>query len=106
MKNSIYLSNQQFKKIKDQAVVIDVRTKQERIILPRIKNDIHCYYQKLIDNCQIMFSDKTVCIITYCNSGNRSSIAAQALSNCGYCNVFVLEHGVFGWNRYLLKHSS
>lgn len=75
--------------LKEQAILIDVRTKQEyeeghiegAISLPR--ETIELTIEKEI-------SDKEATIILYCQSGNRSKKVAQILINKGYQNVYDL----------------
>ena len=99
---SIFLSEYDFDQIKDQAIIIDVRTKNERKILPCIANDRHCYFQDLIDNCDVMFPNKNTLLVTYCNSGNRSSIAAEALKESGFWKYFCFRTWCF-WMKTLFK---
>ena len=94
------VSNSQFAKIKERVLIFDVRTKFERSILAKIENDYHCFYQNLISTPEKFIKSKNTTVILYCNAGNRSSLACNALTKQGYTQVFFLAHGVYGWQKW------
>ena len=77
-------------KITDGAVLLDVRTKEEfaenhingAILLPL--SEINA------SSVEKIIPDKTVEIIVYCRSGNRSGQAVDVLHDLGYENVYDL----------------
>jgi len=79
----------------DNIEIIDVRGYTDFNIdhIEKSKN-IHAGY--LIDNLEKISKDKTT--IVYCESGNRSSIAASALLKNGIKNVVNLTGGFSAWN--------
>ncbi len=46
-----------------------------------------------------LFPDADAPLILYCNSGNRSALAASNLAAMGYERIKVLERGLQGWIR-------
>ncbi len=70
-----------------EAILVDVRTKEEY-------DDAHIEGAKLLPLDQIMsliekeIPDKDTGIIVYCRSGRRSNIAANALKELGYTNLY------------------
>ncbi|AGM26456.1 hypothetical protein SSYRP_v1c08670 [Spiroplasma syrphidicola EA-1] len=101
--NSIYLDNSTFEKLKDKALLLDVRTAIEFNSLKTLPNSKNVYLYDLIANPANFIDDKDDLIITLCNGGNRSSDAAHELRQHGYHNAFVLEHGIYGYYRWLDK---
>ena len=71
--------------IKENAVLIDVRTKEEY-------NEGHIEDAINIPHTEInkINYDKDTVIIVYCRSGNRSNLAAEELVSLGYTNIYDL----------------
>lgn len=88
--NVIVTSTEAKEKIKDGALLVDVRTRFEydeghiegAILYPldEINND----------TVSTILPDKEMAIIVYCQSGNRSSQALEKLKSLGYTNVYDL----------------
>lgn len=101
--NQISISNQEFNKIKNKALIIDVRDTTEYQILKKIANPngqlhiINIPYYDLIKNPNKYIKDKSQTIITICNAGNRSTAAALTLRELGYANTYVLINGIYGY---------
>ena len=66
-------------------IIVDVRTKEEYEQL-HVKGSINIPYDEIDENIDL---DKEKNIFVYCKSGNRSSIAYNALDRLGY-NVYDL----------------
>lgn len=75
---------------KENVVLIDVRTPEE-FNEGHLENAINIEYDSIVEtlknNDSITFDTH---IIVYCRSGNRSSIAHEALYNVGYKNTYDL----------------
>lgn len=105
IENEISISNKDFDKIKDQALIIDVRDVSEYQILKKIANPngqlniINIPYYQLTKNPSEYIKDKNKIIITICNAGNRSTAAALILRELGYVNTYVLIHGIYGYYK-------
>lgn len=65
---------------KKEYLIIDVRTEEE-YKEGHIKKSINIPYDEIDENIEI---DKDKIIFVYCRSGNRSSIAQEALTQLGY----------------------
>ncbi|CAI2186168.1 17919_t:CDS:1, partial [Funneliformis geosporum] len=91
-----YIGKEEFIKIKDQALIIDVRDKLEHQTLKTFLNSINIPYENLIIEPEKYISDQNKLIIIYCNYGNRSGKAASFLRRKGYSQVFVLKGGMYG----------
>ena len=72
------------------AVIIDVRTKEEYKEF-HMDNAINIPYEKIIDTLETKNEiNKETPIIVYCKSGTRSNKAYISLINAGYKNVYDL----------------
>lgn len=94
-----YITKEEFTKIKEQALIIDVRDKLEHQDLKSFPNSINVPYEDLIAEPEKYLPDKNKLIITYCNFSNRSSKATRFLRSRGYSQVFVLKGGIYGTNQ-------
>ncbi len=105
IQNEISISNKEFDKIKNKALIIDVRDTSEYQILKKIANPngklniINIPYYDLIKNPSQYIEDKKQIIVTICNAGNRSTAAALTLRESGYCNAHVLSNGIYGYYK-------
>lgn len=93
------IDKKEFDKIKDKALIIDVRDHAEFQLLKKMPNAINVPYQELIANPEKFIATKDKTVITICNAGNRSTIAVQSLREQGYKNAFVLTMGIYGYYR-------
>lgn len=93
------ISLEEYNKIKDKVRTIDVRTKEENNMLKRFPWAENIYVTDLVDNIDLYCKDKSETIITVCNSGNRSSYAADILNQNGFDNAYVLDGGIYGYYR-------
>lgn len=64
-------------------IILDVRTNEE-YEKEHLKDSINIPYDEINENIEL---DKNKLILVYCQSGNRSSIAANTLTQLGY-NVY------------------
>lgn len=71
--------------IKENAVLIDVRTKEE-YNEGHIEDAINIPYTEI----NKINYDKDTVIIVYCRSGNRSNLAAEELVSLGYTSIYDL----------------
>ncbi|KLL01675.1 MAG: hypothetical protein MRERC_11c029 [Mycoplasmataceae bacterium RC_NB112A] len=90
----ITITKSEFKKVKSQALIIDVRDNWEHRQLKKLPNSINIPFLELVSKPEKYVADKNQLIITYCNYGNRSGQAVQILKEKGYLQTFVLERGV------------
>lgn len=98
-KDAYEINKKEFEKIKDKALIIDVRDPAEFQMLQKIPNSINVPYQTLIKNPEKYIPDKKTIVVTICNAGNRSTAAAQSLREQGYNNAYVLMWGIYGYYR-------
>jgi rhodanese-related sulfurtransferase len=98
MKKKYYIDKETFTKIKEQSLIIDVRSKLEHQILSTLPNSINVPYENLITEPEKYIIDKNQLVITYCNYGNRSGQTAQKLREKGYLRAFVLRGGIYNNN--------
>jgi rhodanese-related sulfurtransferase len=78
------------------AVLLDVRTDAERAS-SAIKGSIHIPLQRLAQRAEELRRYKGKEIICYCQSGNRSLVAATRLKKAGFA-VADMEGGIAEWN--------
>ena len=76
-------------------VLLDVRTAAENIE-KRIPGSVLIPVEEIKKQATEKLKDKDAAIFVYCRSGNRSAIAAQALANMSYTNVYDLG-GINNW---------
>ncbi len=96
--------NEFYEKYED-ALLLDVRSKAEFISLKKIPNSKNIYIYDLLDNVESYIgNNKDIFIVTLCNAGNRSGTVAELLNEQGYNNTFVLEGGIYGFDRWLKKN--
>lgn len=93
-----YLTFDKYQELKEKAITIDVRTKEEFNLLKKIDGSINIYINDLLSKPENHLNDYDAIIITVCNAGNRSSQAAHSLQELGYKNVHILDGGIY---RYL-----
>lgn len=85
------------------AVVLDVRTKQELahgIIPDAIHIDFYLGNQFLEE---IELLDKTKNYYVYCHSGVRSAQTCKLLNSLGIANAFNLEGGIVNWQGPIIN---
>jgi rhodanese-related sulfurtransferase len=83
------------KLIEDGAQLVDVRTEHEWEA-GRIAGATHLPLAELAERAGEIDPDRPV--VLYCRGGNRSTMAAQALSDAGYQAV-KLSEGIVGWSE-------
>jgi rhodanese-related sulfurtransferase len=87
---------------KDKKFLLDIRVESEykKGHIPTAQNLFETYInEEGLTKAGIQKSDK---IIIYCNSGLRSILFCELLTNSGYTNVYTLAKGLSGW-RYGLE---
>ncbi|ARU92086.1 hypothetical protein SCLARK_001594 [Spiroplasma clarkii] len=93
------ISAEEFNHIKDEVLILDVRSAIEYKTLPKIPGSINVEIDELLSNYQNILKDHTSSVIvTVCNAGNRSGQAAEFLNRHGY-NAFVLRGGIYGYKH-------
>ena len=81
---------------KQELILIDIRTERERdagYISSSLWVPAGFLEMKIQDICKNAETE----IVVYCRGGNRSMLAAKALRQLGYKNVFSLEGGINSW---------
>ena len=91
-------SNKAMELIKEEAVVIDVRSFDE-FNTGHIDGSINIP----VDTISTVTYDKDTVIIVYCASGMRSANAAKTLVDLGYTNVYNLDGGLINWGFELVE---
>ena len=82
-------------------IILDVRT-QEEYSQGHIPNAILIPHYSISDESKEILKDKEQLILVYCRSGNRSKVAAEALTELGYTNV--VEFGAINdWKYDIVK---
>ena len=80
-----------------EAVLIDVRTKEEYIETRIPKSILMDIYQPdFFDKIDKL--DKSKNYYLYCRSGNRSGYAVTEMKKMGFDNVFHLRNGIISWD--------
>lgn len=94
-----YIDKEEFTRIKEQSLIIDVRDKLEHQTLKSFPNSVNIPYNDLVAEPEKYISDKNKQVIVYCNYGNRSGKVARFLRSKGYSQAFVLKGGIYGNNQ-------
>ncbi len=71
---------------KDHVLIIDVRSAEE-YEAGHIPNAIHISLDEIEERLEEIMDYKNKPIILYCNTGNRSGMAAETLANNGFTNI-------------------
>lgn len=88
----------------EEAVLIDVRTAEERKFVGRVPGTLHVawkFWPDMVQNDQFVQEvegavSKETLVLLLCRSGFRSVAAAEALTKAGYKNVFNILEGFEG----------
>lgn len=78
-------------------IIIDVRTPSE-YASGHIENSKLLPVQILADNIDLLNDLKEEPILLYCQSGNRSTVAARILLDEGFSNIYNLRYGIGEWS--------
>ena len=81
------------KRIKDGAILIDVRTRQE-FLEGHLEGAVLIPYYEIESKISGVIHNKDKEVILYCKNGGRSKIAYKVLIKLGYNNVFNLKGGI------------
>lgn len=85
-----------FKKIKEGAILIDIRNDEELEVFSfDIPNILHIPQKMIYDKLYKIPNDKTV--IIGCNSGARSYFMTYVLSEMNFKNIYNLKGGILDW---------
>ena len=85
----------EFSKVKNQALIIDVRDKLEHQTLKTFSDSVNIPYKDLITEPEKYIPTKNQLVVIYCNFGNRSGKATNFLRERGYSQTFVLKGGIY-----------
>lgn len=95
--NYININNENLKElIKDDILVLDIRTKEE-YEEKNIPNSINIQLNDLLYNINEIEEYKNKKIVVYCRSGHRSITACNLLSMEGFTNLYNLEKGIINY---------
>jgi rhodanese-related sulfurtransferase len=70
--------------IRNHPLILDVRTDLERSTLGYYPGSVHIPSSELTRRMPLEFPDKTIPILAYCNTGQRSRVATEILQGLGY----------------------
>ena len=70
--------------IRNHPLILDVRTDLERSTLGYYPGSVHIPSSELTRRMPLEFPDKTITILAYCNTGQRSRVATEILQSLGY----------------------
>jgi rhodanese-related sulfurtransferase len=79
----------------EEYILLDVRT-QEEFAEGHIEGAILIPDYEIETKAEEQLTDKAATIFLYCRSGRRSALAAEALSNLGYTNIYDFG-GIIDW---------
>ena len=82
-------------------ILLDVRT-QEEFDEGHIEGAILIPDTEIGDRAEEELIDKESTILVYCRSGRRSKLAAQALADLGYTNIYEFG-GIIDWPYEIVK---
>lgn len=82
-------------------ILLDVRS-QEEYAEGHIQGAIVIPDNEIADRAQAELTDKEAITLVYCRSGRRSKLAAQALADLGYTNVYEFG-GILDWPYETVK---
>ena len=76
-------------------ILLDVRT-QEEFDEGHIEGAVVIPDTEIADRAEAELTDQEATILVYCRSGRRSKLAAQALADLGYTNIYEFG-GIIDW---------
>ena len=82
-------------KVKEGAILIDVRTKQE-FLEGHLEGAILIPYYEIKSKINVIVYDKNKTIILYCKNGGRSENAYKVLKKLGFKDIYNLKDGIEG----------
>lgn len=80
-----------------EAFLLDTRTQPEWEQDGHLSNATLIPHDELEQRDDELPEDKSITILLYCRSGNRSQQAAQTLLDLGFTNIIELNTGINGW---------
>lgn len=83
------------------AIILDVRTLDE-FNEGHIKGALLIPDNEILTKAEDVLTDKAALILVYCRSGRRSELAAKALLDLGYTNVYDFG-GINDWDYGIVK---
>ena len=86
----------QAKAQEDGVILLDVRTSGE-FMAGHIEGAINIDVEGMTFEGEIKQLDKTKTYAIYCQSGRRSRIAAETMTNAGFTKLFNLDQGIGSW---------
>lgn len=98
------ITSLQAKEMMDQnadILILDVRS-QEEFDTGHIKNALLIPDNEITEKAESILGDKSATILVYCRSGRRSELAANALVELGYSNVYDFG-GINDWTYDIVK---
>lgn len=98
------ITSTQAKEMMDQStdlIILDVRTEEE-FNTGYIDKAIRITDSEINEKAETTLTDKSSTILVYCRSGRRSALAAKALNELGYTNVYDFG-GINDWTYEVIK---
>ncbi len=84
---------------KDDALLIDVRAKDELSKDGRIKSASHIPLNQLKNSLNELEKHRAAPIVVVCRSGQRSGVACSQLKKSGFEEVYNLKGGILSWRN-------
>jgi len=79
---------------KEDVILIDLRSKEEREEQGYIRESLHINYDGFVEEFMSSRVSHSACIFLFCTLGSRAQIAAKELRELGYLNVEFLDADV------------
>ncbi|ASP28608.1 hypothetical protein SCORR_v1c08360 [Spiroplasma corruscae] len=95
------ISPEDYNRVKDKVITIDVRTKNEFEMLPHFDWAINIEFSEFISNYEHylrLYNPDNKLIVTVCNAGNRSGQTSQFLKEKGI-DALTLQGGIYNYKR-------
>lgn len=96
------ISAQQLLQVKQDVVVVDVRSPEE-YAEGHVPGAINLPHDRINEFLTQLENDKSSSLVLYCRSGRRAKLAANELQKLGFGNISLLEGDMLGWQEQGLQ---